>query len=40
MSEGRNGRTTMERGKIVRRLLPLLIAMIVVAAAAGIASGR
>lgn len=38
MSEGRNGRTTMERGKIVRRLLPLLIAMIVVAAAAGIAS--
>ena len=38
MNEDKNGRTTMDKGKVLRKLLPLFIAVVVIAAAAGIAS--
>ena len=38
MNENKNGRTTMDRSRALRKLIPLFIAVIVVAAAVGIAS--
>ena len=38
MNENKNGRTTMDKSRALRKLIPLFIAVIVVAAAVGIAS--